>query len=134
MKALVAAAAMLFVAACGAYQLPGGSSSPSTSGSVHGTVLSVPCAPVEQAGSPCAGRVVPGVTITYARGSEVAGHAVTDSVGRYSIDLAPGTYTVKLDTYMRLVSGPPTVTVAGGDSVEADYVLDNGIRVPVPQA
>jgi hypothetical protein len=131
MKALIAAVGMLVIAACGAYQFPGGASSGS-SGNVHGTVLSVPCAPVEQAGSPCAGRAVAGVTITYVAGSEVAGHAVTDSAGRYSVDLPPGTYTVKFDTYMRLVSGPPTVKLAGHGSIEADYILDNGIRAPQP--
>ena len=133
MKAFVAIAAALLVAGCGAYQFPGTSPSSTSSGMVHGTVLSVPCAPVERVDSPCAGRSVAGLNISYVRDGNVAGRAVTDSGGRYTVELAPGTYTVKLDTYMRVVSGPPTVTIAGGSDVEADYILDNGIRVPVPQ-
>ena len=133
MKRLWVVAVVVAVTGCGAYQFPGGSSSPDTSGTVQGTVLSVPCAPVEQIDSPCAGRAVGGLAISYVRDGAVAGKAVTDSAGRYSVRLPAGTYAVELDTYMRLISGPSTVTVAAGSSVRADYILDNGIRAPVPQ-
>jgi hypothetical protein len=38
-----------------------------------------------------------------------------------------------MKTYMRVISGPPAVTVAAGSTVVANYVLDSGIRVPAPQ-
>jgi Carboxypeptidase regulatory-like domain len=134
MRAFVAVAAGLLLGACGAYQFPGSSPTPSTQGTVRGTVVSVPCAPVERVGSPCPGRPVGGLDISFVRDGSIVGRTVTDSAGRYSLQLAPGTYSVKFDTYMRLISGPASVTVAAGGTVVADYVLDNGIRLPVPQS
>ena len=95
--------------------------------------MSVPCAPVEQAGSTCAGRSVAGLEIDYVAGNAVAGHVVTNSNGIYAIDLKPGTYNVKLVSYMRVISGPTTLAVGARTTTVANYVLDNGIRVPVPQ-
>jgi hypothetical protein len=59
--------------------------------------------------------------------------AKTGSDGRYSIELPAGTYRVSVRNYMRVISGPPTVTVKAGSTVVADYVLDSGIRTAVPQ-
>jgi hypothetical protein len=59
--------------------------------------------------------------------------AKTGSDGRYVIDLPVGTYRVTVKNYMRVISGPPTVTVKAGTTVVADYVLDSGIRTAVPQ-
>lgn len=134
MRALVLVALLLASAACGAYQFPGGNPSPSPeSGTVSGRVLAVPCAPVEQAGTTCAGRPVPKLELDYIRAGAVAASAVTDSGGSYTVSLAPGTYQVKMKTYMRVISGPLTITVAPGSSQMANYLLDSGIRVPVPQ-
>lgn len=134
MRALVLVALLLAAAACGAYQFPGGNPSPSPeSGTVSGRVLAVPCAPVEQAGTSCAGRPVPKLELDYIRGGAVAGVAVTDARGSYLVALAPGTYEVKLKSYQRVISGPLTITVAPGSSQVANYLLDSGIRVPVPQ-
>jgi len=58
--------------------------------------------------------------------------ADTDSSGHYSVALAGGTWTVHLATYMRVISGPAEVTVVPGSALSANYVLDSGIRVPVP--
>src|SRR5439155_593865 len=133
-NALAVAGVMLLTAACGAYHFPGESRSPSPeTAHVSGTVVSVPCAPVEQAGSTCAGRSVAGLEIDYVAGNAVAGHVVTNSNGIYAIDLKPGTYNVKLASYMRVISGPTTLAVGAGTTTVANYVLDNGIRVPVPQ-
>jgi hypothetical protein len=133
-KALLVAAALVAVAmgaaACGAYQFPGGPTR--GTGSVSGHVTAVPCAPVEQPGKPCAGRPVPDLQITFSNGSEVA-NALTDSNGYYTISLATGTWKVMIKSFMRIVSGPPTVTVSAGSTVKADYVVDSGIRVPAPQ-
>ena len=136
MKTLVLAALLLAGAACGAYQFPGGnpSSSPTPEGgTVTGRVLAVPCAPVEQAGTTCAGRPVPKLELDYVKDGAVAASTVTDSGGSYLVPLPPGAYVVKLKTYMRVISGPLTLTVEPGSNVVANYLLDSGIRVPVPQ-
>jgi hypothetical protein len=131
MRSIVLAAVLVVTAACGAYQFPGHSPAPGDA-RVSGTVLSVPCAPVEQAGSTCTGRPVPKLEIDYMQGSAIVGRTLTDEKGAYAVQLPAGDYTVKLNTYMRIVSGPTRLTVDPGTSRVADYVLDNGIRVPAP--
>ena len=128
---MLLAALVVVTAACGAYQFPG-ASPPAGTGNVSGHVIAVPCGPVEPGGGACAGRTVPGLEIDYTNGGSSA-RAVTDSTGAYSIGLAAGTWKVTLKTYMRIISGPSVVAVAAGSRVVADYVLDTGIRVPVPQ-
>lgn len=137
MRALLIAGLLMLTAACGAYQFPGPGSSPSPStatATVTGRVLAVPCAPVEQPGpNSCAGRPVPKLEIDYVGGGSVITRAVTDTNGSYFVALAPGTYSVKLKTYMRVISGPLSITVAPGSAIVANYLLDSGIRLPVPQ-
>ncbi|HET7338925.1 MAG TPA: hypothetical protein VFK22_05205 [Candidatus Dormibacteraeota bacterium] len=134
MRAWLIAAVLVAATGCGAYQFPGAGSSPSpAAGTVSGRVLAVPCAPVEQLSSPCAGRPVPKLELDYVAGGSVVGSAITDSSGYYSVTVKPGSYQVKLKTYMRVLSGPLTVSVASGANVVANYVLDSGIRMPVPQ-
>jgi type 1 fimbria pilin len=120
---------VFLIAACGAYHLPG---APSGTGAVTGTVVAVPCTPVESALKPCAGRPVPGVEVAFVNGGATA-NALTDSNGKFTVELASGTWLAHVKTYMRLISGPPQVNVADGSTVTANYVLDSGIRVPVPQ-
>lgn len=132
MKIALLAGLLLATAACGAYQFPsGGGKSPNT-GSVNGRVLAVPCAPVERVDSPCAGRPVAGLEIDYADG-QTKQAATTDSNGDYAIQLPAGTWKVSMNSYMRIISGPTSVTIAAGSSVVADYLVDSGIRVPAPQ-
>jgi len=132
MRNALLAALVLVTCACGDYQFGAPSPSPST-GTVAGRVIAVPCKPVEQQGSTCAGRPVPGLELAYVSGASIAGRAVTDSHGTYSVELKPGTYEVKVSSYMRVISGPLKLTIAPGSSTVANYVLDSGIRVPVPQ-
>lgn len=136
MRALLLAGLLALTAACGAYQFGGSGPSPAplpAPATVSGRVLSVPCAPVQKAGDVCAGRPVPNLEIDYLGGDSVITRTVTDSNGSYFVKLAPDTYSVKLKTYMRVISGPLSLTVTAGSSVVANYLLDNGIRVPVPQ-
>jgi hypothetical protein len=102
-------------------------------GNVSGRVLAVPCAPVEKAGTTCAGRPVAKLELDYVKGDAVAASTVTDSGGSYVVSLAAGTYAVRLKTYMRVISGPLTLTLGPGSSLVANYLLDSGIRVPLPQ-
>lgn len=132
MRIALLGALLLATAACGAYQLPGDSPSPA-GGTVAGHVFSVPCSPVEQAGDLCAGRAVANLTITFTSG-DATGQAITNSQGSYSINLAAGTWKVSFKTYMRKISGAATVKVTPQATTVADYIFDNGIRVPAPGA
>jgi hypothetical protein len=133
MKNAILGAVVLLASACGAYAFPGETPSPTAAtGTVTGHVIAIPCGPVQPADSVCAGRPVQGLEIDYA-GSQT-GRTVTDSKGVYEITLKPGDYIVKLNTYMRVVKGPLKLSVTPGSTIIADYVLDSGIRVPVPQA
>lgn len=134
MRSVLLATLVLIACACGAYQFPGEVPSPTPATAiVSGRVVAVPCAPVEQLGSPCAGRPVPNLELDYLSGTVAVSRTVTDSTGRYAVALDPGTYTVRMRTYMRVISGPTRITVAAGSNVVANYVLDSGIRVSVPQ-
>jgi hypothetical protein len=134
MRALIAVALLLAACACGVYQFPGASPAPSTgSGTVSGRVLAVPCSPVEQAGTECAGRPVAKLELDYVKGGVVAAATVTDSGGSYLVSLQPGSYDVRLKTYMRVISGPLKIAVAPGSGLVANYLLDSGIRAPAPQ-
>ena len=129
MRNALVGVAILLTVGCGAYQFPGESPAPA-SGTVSGRVLTVPCAPVEAADSQCAGRPVPNLELDYSNGANITEKAVTDANGTYSIAPKPGSYAVKLKTYMRVISGPLKIEVAAGSSTVANYVLDSGIRVP----
>ena len=129
MKSVFLGAVVLLAVACGGYRFPG--ESPAAAGTVSGRVLAVPCAPVEKPGTSCAGRPVPNLEIDYSDGARTSEKTFTDAAGRYSISLPPATYTVKLKTYMRVISGPLKMEVGAGSVTAADYLLDSGIRVPV---
>ncbi len=130
-RALLISLLLVATAACGAYRFPGESTSGGGTGTVSGQVTAVPCFPVEQANQPpCAGRPVGGVEIDFSGNGSVVG-TQTDPKGFYSVSLAVGTWKVSPKSYMRIISGPPVVTVTAGSSVVANYVVDSGIRVPV---
>ena len=134
---------VLLTAACGAYSFPG--ASPSGTGTVTGTVSVMPCGPLEQvppkqpgppaepqSAVPCRMMAATGVELSFTSGDRVAS-TLTDSNGRYRIELPEGTYKVSAKNYRRIVSGPAAVSVKAGSTVTADYLLDSGIRLPVPQ-
>ena len=130
MRLLLLAALTALTAACGAYQFPGGST-PQT-GRVTGTVMVVPCAPVEQQGQPCRGLLGAGLQIQFIGADTVATTVGPD--GHYTIDLAAGTWKVAFKGIARIISGPNPITVPAGGSVQADFVVDSGIRAPGPPA
>jgi hypothetical protein len=132
MRALLVLLLLVATAACGAYRFPG--ESPAASGTVSGHVLAAPCAPVQPVNQPkCTGRPVAGLEIDFTgNGTTVVTH--TDPNGGYSIELAAGTWKVSLKSYMRIISGPSSVTVQAGSNVVADYLVDSGMRVPVGSA
>jgi hypothetical protein len=97
---------------------------------VSGHVTIRPCAPVEPVMKPCVARPASGIDINFSGNGTVLGTS-TDSRGFYSIELASGTWKVSFKGYLRIISGPPAVTVSPGATVVADYVVDSGIRYAV---
>jgi hypothetical protein len=129
MRNVLLGALVLVTAACGAYHFP--ASSPAGTGTVSGSVLAIPCTPVEAAGQQCAGRPVPGLEIDYVNG-EATAKTVTDSNGNYTVQLSAAIWMVSFKSRNRVISGPMQVTVSAGSTVSANYVVDSGIRVPLP--
>ena len=130
MKAALIAMLVVATAACGVYQFPGGGQS--GTGNVSGQVVAVPCSPIKPVNQPpCGDRPVAGLEIDFT-GNGTTVSTLTGPNGSYTVDLAAGTWKVVVKTYMRIISGPPSVTVTAGSSVVANYVLDSGLRVPPP--
>ena len=136
MRNVLLVALVLVTAACGAYNFPGAAGT----GTVTGQVKVFPCGPglMEPAQpdfAPCKmnpASVAAGIEIIFTSDGRVTS-ARTNAEGSYAIDLVAGTYKVSVAKYMRIISGPSTVTVKAGATVVADYVVDSGIRTAVPQ-
>jgi hypothetical protein len=126
MKGAVIAMILVVGAACGAYHYPGATGG---TGTVTGSVIVVPCGPVQPADKACAGRFA-GMELDFTSGATTAA-TTTDANGNFTIELAVGTWNVSVVKFTRIVSGPRTITVHAGDSIVANYVVDSGIRVPV---
>ncbi len=96
---------------------------------IRGVALIGPGCPVEQANSPCPDRPFQGqVQATAADGATTTG--TTDGQGRFTIDVAAGTYDV---VALPANVGPPTaisqtVVVREGDYTSITLELDSGIR------
>jgi hypothetical protein len=142
MRTFLLVAILLSTAACGAYRFPGPANG---TGNVHGQVVAVGCGgPVQPDAGPCIAKPssgcpappvnqscdswpVPGIALMFSNGT-VTFVAKTDSAGAYSVDLPVGTWRVGTANFARIVDGPQTIVVADGGSIEADYVVDTGIR------
>jgi hypothetical protein len=93
---------------------------------LHGVVVRGPTAPVCMTSKPCNEPAV-GAVLLFSRG----GHGVRVRVGaggRYTVRLAPGTYSVRELPAPRIGVGlrPDHVRVAG--PTRADFFIDTGIR------
>lgn len=130
----VRGAGAILLAAVGAGLVACGGSSPGVQprpGSpvavqVSGMVRSWPCGPVEQAGSPCAGRPAPGVEVRF-EGPAGAVTVKTGGDGHYAVELAPGDYTVSV---IAGIGGRPVrrVSIVPGPPQVLDLTYDSGIR------
>jgi Carboxypeptidase regulatory-like domain len=110
-----------------------GTGTPGTQGTLSGDVVAGPTCPVERAEDPCPPRAVPNreVQILGTTGAVVA-TVTTDSKGRFSVALAPGTYTVTVPMKqgqigMRQMSDIKASVVAG-QITTVKIELDTGIR------
>jgi hypothetical protein len=96
-------------------------------GTIHGTVMRGPIAPVCRVGTPCS---VPAknVTLSFTRNGSTR-TATTDDRGRYSIRLAAGVYAVKTNQRpFGSVPQPKTIRVKAARSTRVDFAIDTGIR------
>ncbi|MEP6870435.1 MAG: carboxypeptidase-like regulatory domain-containing protein [Anaerolineaceae bacterium] len=99
---------------------------------VRVTVVAGPTCPVERVPPDpgCADRPVPGAEIIFLNSTgEVVADARSDVGGRFSVSLAPGTYTLKPQPVAGLLGTAPKKAIAI-DSADLDVTLryDTGIR------
>ena len=96
---------------------------------VVGVVLAGPTCPVETADDPCPPRPVDAAIDAHDVEGDVLASTRTDAAGRYSLTLAPGSYTVVASTGAGLpMCQPVTIIVTPGPPVRADISCDTGIR------
>jgi hypothetical protein len=129
-RVILVAVLVLATAACAGYRFPGGTAG--GIGTVSGQVTTVPCGPVQPADKQqCTGKPVGGIEIDFSGDGRTVGTR-TDSNGYYSVELPSGTWKVTVKGYLRIISGPPAVTLSPGAHLLANYVVGPGILVPVP--
>lgn len=97
-------------------------------GTVSGTVMAGPTCPVEQVGSPCPNRPVQTTVLILSRSGQVVTSTRTDSHGRYSVHVAPGTYLVAVRTPVWPRCPATRVAVEKSRPTRADLLCDTGIR------
>lgn len=113
-----------------------GSSSPATRTTttfeptvVEGVVLAGPTCPVEQLGQSCPPVPVAGTVVAIDGDGSTIATTETDATGHYSIELAPGDYTLRVVVVGPFPSCPDTpVTVRPGAPTTANIDCDTGIR------
>ena len=129
----------LLGAACGASTATSGSApaptSPPSLGVLEGRVTIGPLVPVEREGVPT--PTVPPETYTSrslniyeADGATLVTNVPFKGDGTYRVELAPGTYVVKLarSGLDRASSLPQTIAIRAGETVQLDIDIDTGIR------
>jgi hypothetical protein len=96
-------------------------------GTIHGTVMRGPTAPVCRVGTPCTAPAKH-VTLSFTRNGSTR-TTTTDDRGRYSVRLPAGLYAVKTNQRpFGTVPQPRTARVRGGASTRVDFAIDTGIR------
>jgi hypothetical protein len=104
---------------------PAISSASAVGSGVHGSVRRGPIQPVCQAEAACTAPA-PGVKLTFVRGTVV--HRMRSGArGRYSIQLAPGKYDVRV-AGAPFGFAPRSVTVRAGRMSMLNILIDTGIR------
>ncbi|HST15330.1 MAG TPA: hypothetical protein VLJ44_10830 [Gaiellaceae bacterium] len=103
---------------------PGASLAVAQCTSLHGTVRIEPTRPVCRQGVPCA-KPAAHLLLSFSRG-QVHVQARTDTLGRYRVRLAPGTWT--LSTGVGIRPAPIRFVVPHAASAKRDFSIDTGIR------
>ncbi|HTJ59656.1 MAG TPA: carboxypeptidase regulatory-like domain-containing protein [Candidatus Saccharimonadales bacterium] len=118
MRALVVLA--LVLAACGQVQATPGSG-------IRGTILAGPACPGPvRLDSPCPDRPV-AMTVEVVSGTTVTATVTTDAAGKFSVGVAPGTYTLRSKTGLPTLKSS-TVVVVAGQFTDVELHADTGIR------
>jgi hypothetical protein len=94
---------------------------------LHGVVMRGPTQPVCQVGKPCSAPAV-GVTLVFSRAGHTAVRVKTVQGGRYSVRLAPGTYSVSTAPRMTIGTGIRPSTVRVRVTATVNFFIDTGIR------
>ena len=95
----------------------------------YGYVSAGPTCPVERPDMPCPPRPVSARVDAQDGSGRTVASTHTDAAGRYSLGLAPGSYTLVVVTGTAFPRCPPTaVTVRSGAPTRADIGCDTGIR------
>jgi hypothetical protein len=96
---------------------------------VYGLVTAGPTCPVEQVGNPCPPRPVAAEVDVQDMDGRTIGTTRTDSAGRYSLSVKPGSYALVIvtgTTFPRCPSEP--VSIPSGAPLRVDVNCDTGIR------
>ena len=130
MKRLPLVAVLALLVACG-QAAPG--SDGAELGRVEGTVFLGPQCPVEAVESPCPDLPLADVQVQLTAGDEVVGTAVSDADGRFTIEIEPGSYMLGAvleaePPASMLFAKPVSVTVVANETIEANLLVDTGIR------
>jgi len=129
-KRLPLVALLLLFLACGQ---AGSGSDGAELGRVEGTVFLGPQCPVETIESPCLDLPLADVQLQLTSGHEVVGTAVSDAEGRFTIEIEPGSYMLGAvleaePPASMLFAKPVSVTVVANETVEANLLVDTGVR------
>jgi len=117
MRLLIAAAFLL--GACGGVAGP--------DAGIRGTILAGPACPgPARLDSACPDRPVR-MTVEVVQGTTVAATFATDSDGRFTVAMAPGTYTLRSKAGLPALRSQ-SVTVSGGGYTDVELHADTGIR------
>jgi hypothetical protein len=103
---------------------PGASLEAAPCTALHGTVRIGPTTPVCREGVPCS-KPAAHLLLSFNRGRAHV-QARTDTLGRYRVRLAPGTWT--LSTRVGLRPTPIRFVVPRAQSAKRDFSIDTGIR------
>ena len=95
---------------------------------LSGVVMRGPITPVCRVGMPCNEPAV-GAVLVFSRDGRAAARVKVGAGGRYTVRLAPGTYTVGQSPLPKIGFGirPGTVLVRGV-AMRANFFIDTGIR------
>ncbi len=125
-RVAVLLALLAVTSACSSTQ----SASQQPTGSVSGTVLSVPACPgPERSGHPCPPRAVKNATVAALVGSKTVVSTHTTADGRFRLSLPAGTYLIRATN----VGGYPstaaqTVVLSAARPVRITLTVDSGMR------
>jgi hypothetical protein len=96
-------------------------------GTLHGTVMRGPIAPVCRVGTPCSAPAKH-ITLYFTRNGTTRSTS-TDGLGRYRLRLTAGVYSVKTNQRPFGVRTQPTrATVREGIDTRVNFHIDTGIR------